>query len=339
MANNITEHFDIEKVDKKVQEMEQIFGRLADTITSMKDYFKQNVNSNPDSALFGEYGDVLLQTFEANIGDPDDFIRSFDSWSQFVSIVRKNNVDLLNVANETYAGEGHGNSDINAVKNTSPKPETVYGNGSEETDGNITEKNAVSGAVATGIGAVAFGTTNFKETRQEKINNFEDISGNRKKVTFPVSEDDNELRNNVGIRQQLRKEQFQTAYDRENILLNEDFEHKEEMIAKNQTPLVVGNKNISTGAAHFETLEGIESSQKFRTLKQAPEVNLEKISKEMSDEKIENLQMYTDLNSFPKFSETTEILRKESSPMLKRNQETSVDYNVLDSVDLTNMKV
>lgn len=88
------EKFDYEGVKAKMGELEDLFERFAKRLSEINMYINENVNVGSSSALFGEAGYGVLATWNENASTFGDFKANFDKWSQLVTIVQMNNMEL-----------------------------------------------------------------------------------------------------------------------------------------------------------------------------------------------------------------------------------------------------
>lgn len=105
MATNSDYKFDIDKLKGKMDEMEQHFATLADTLSNINDAWNTKVNVL-DQAIFGNFGGQLLATWEANASTFGDFYKNFENWSAVVSTAIANNIDLEADVINNYKSNG-----------------------------------------------------------------------------------------------------------------------------------------------------------------------------------------------------------------------------------------
>lgn len=88
------EKFDYQGVKTKMGELEDLFERFAKRLTEINMYINENVNIGSGSAIYGETGSGLLNAWNENAATFGDFKANFDKWSQLVTIVQMNNMEL-----------------------------------------------------------------------------------------------------------------------------------------------------------------------------------------------------------------------------------------------------
>ena len=64
------------------------------------------VNNGADSAIFGEVGSTLLNTWNYNASTFGDFHNNFQNWTEVVSVIAANNAEFVVTAESIYANHG-----------------------------------------------------------------------------------------------------------------------------------------------------------------------------------------------------------------------------------------
>lgn len=85
------EKFDYAAVKSSMDSLNTIFEEFAKNLRDINNEINDNVNVGPDSALFGEYGARLLDTWNQNASTFGDFYENFNSWSEMVTTIAANN--------------------------------------------------------------------------------------------------------------------------------------------------------------------------------------------------------------------------------------------------------
>ena len=102
----ITEKFNVEEVKNKMSALETAFNMLSDALSEANKIVNEEVNVGPESALFGELGTVLLNTWNENASTFGDFHANFESWAQIVSVIAANNISFTEETISAYKDNG-----------------------------------------------------------------------------------------------------------------------------------------------------------------------------------------------------------------------------------------
>ena len=102
----ITEKFNVEEVKNKMNTLETAFNALSDTLSEANKIVNEEVNVGPESALFGELGTILLNTWNENASTFGDFHANFESWAQVVSVIAANNMSFTEETIKAYKDDG-----------------------------------------------------------------------------------------------------------------------------------------------------------------------------------------------------------------------------------------
>ena len=89
-----TEKFDYDGVKTKMADLEGLFTRFADKLQEVNMRINEEVCVSFDSAIYGETGLNLLNTWNENAATFSDFKANFDKWSQLVTVISMNNMEL-----------------------------------------------------------------------------------------------------------------------------------------------------------------------------------------------------------------------------------------------------
>lgn len=96
----MTESFNVDGVQKSMNKLNALFSDFAQKLDEINKYINEQVNQSPDSAVYGELGSKLLNTWNQNASTFGDFYANFENWSAVVSIISANN---CNFTKETIA--------------------------------------------------------------------------------------------------------------------------------------------------------------------------------------------------------------------------------------------
>ena len=102
----ITEKFNVEEVKNKMNTLETAFNALSDALSEANKIVNEEVNVGPESALFGELGTILLNTWNENASTFGDFHANFESWAQVVSVIAANNMSFTEETIKAYKDDG-----------------------------------------------------------------------------------------------------------------------------------------------------------------------------------------------------------------------------------------
>ena len=103
---DVTEKFNVEEVKNKMDTLETAFNALSDALSEANKIVNEEVNVGPESALFGELGTVLLNTWNENASTFGDFHANFESWAQIVSVIAANNISFTEETISAYKDNG-----------------------------------------------------------------------------------------------------------------------------------------------------------------------------------------------------------------------------------------
>ncbi len=103
---DVTEKFNVEEVKNKMNTLETAFNALSDALSEANKIVNEEVNVGPESALFGELGTILLNTWNENASTFGDFHANFESWAQVVSVIAANNMSFTEETIKAYKDDG-----------------------------------------------------------------------------------------------------------------------------------------------------------------------------------------------------------------------------------------
>lgn len=87
----MSEIFDYEKVKIDIENLEVLFDKFAKQVRDANDVVVENINNGAGSAIYGDYGKRLLDSWDKNSSTFGDFKKNFDDWVKLVTIVGINN--------------------------------------------------------------------------------------------------------------------------------------------------------------------------------------------------------------------------------------------------------
>ena len=87
----MSEIFDYEKVKIDIENLEVLFDKFAKQVRDANDVVIENINNGAGSAIYGDYGKRLLDSWDKNSSTFGDFKKNFDDWVKLVTIVGINN--------------------------------------------------------------------------------------------------------------------------------------------------------------------------------------------------------------------------------------------------------
>ena len=90
----MTESFNVDGVQKSMNKLNTLFSDFAKKLDEINKYINEQVNQSPDSAVYGELGSKLLNTWNQNASTFGDFYANFENWSAVVTIISANNCNF-----------------------------------------------------------------------------------------------------------------------------------------------------------------------------------------------------------------------------------------------------
>ncbi len=151
----MAETFNSEGVKAKMSELETHFQKFAETLKDINTTVNELVNNGPDSAIFGEVGSSLLNTWNYNSSTFGDFHANFQNWTEVVSVIAANNAQFVVAAESIYRSNGanlEGVQDKRAAYAADPTASEYYQNAiNKENDGGNCPWTSYEDAVAAGI--------------------------------------------------------------------------------------------------------------------------------------------------------------------------------------------
>ena len=167
--------FNVEEVKTKMSTLETKFEEFATTLKDVNTVVNELVNNGADSAIFGEVGSTLLNTWNYNASTFGDFHNNFQNWTEVVSVIAANNAEFVVTAESIYANHGGNLDGVAEARKTftdNPKESTYYQSSfqKEATD------------FLTAYGAISNGTTAW-------LNNYDKLSPEAKAIVTQKREE------------------------------------------------------------------------------------------------------------------------------------------------------
>ena len=201
----ISEKFNVEEVKNKMNTLETAFNALSDALSEANKIVNEEVNVGPESALFGELGTILLNTWNENASTFGDFHANFESWAQVVSVIAANNMSFTEETIKAYKDDGSTltykddttgeRKTISSLREEKAQEQTInyVKNNFPEDKYDITENdNALVIKDKNGNTVVEYSMENGKITSTK----WYDSDGNYSVITYEVGED-GKLKKNV----------------------------------------------------------------------------------------------------------------------------------------------
>ena len=172
----MAETFNVEEVKAKMDALEETFSLFASTLKDVNIVVNDLVNNGEASAIFGDVGTTLLNTWNYNASTFGDFHNNFQNWTEVVSIIAANNREFVVTAESIYASHGGNLDGVQESKKAMAEAptESIYYTKAFQDE---------AAAFLATYGAVSNGTTAW-------LNNYDKLSPEAKKIVDAANKDE-----------------------------------------------------------------------------------------------------------------------------------------------------